>query len=320
MRVFVSHSSADKDFCDALVHAVRGAGADVWYDEHSGTGQLLDEINKQLRERPVFLVVLSKAAFGSKWVLRECLWAFNLSDRDPSRIYLPIVAAPLDRADFDAALYLEDFKRVEGPGDKPYPRDEAIARTLRLLALTPAGQAPAPTAPQPAERAEDLIARGRALNAQDQYAQALPLFERATQLAPASFDAWANLGYTDNMLQRWLEGLAAHDCALALDPNSVVAWDNKGAALNGLGRSAEALVACERALALDPNYALAWIGKGAALNDLKRYAEALAAYDRALALDPNFAIAWTNKAIALRALGREAEAREAERRAKAVGG
>ena len=92
-------------------------------------------------------------------------------------------------------LFLHDFKRVEAPGFAPYPVAEAAHRLLRALALTPAGEAPAPVAPQPTEDVDDLLTRGKALMAQKQYAEALPLFERATQLAPGSFDAWANLGY-----------------------------------------------------------------------------------------------------------------------------
>jgi predicted esterase len=34
MRIFVSHSHKDHEFCRALVNALREAGADVWYDEH----------------------------------------------------------------------------------------------------------------------------------------------------------------------------------------------------------------------------------------------------------------------------------------------
>jgi uncharacterized protein YfaA (DUF2138 family) len=48
LRIFLSHSSSDRDFADVLARALRGAGADVWYDEtHLGTGQLLDEISAQ---------------------------------------------------------------------------------------------------------------------------------------------------------------------------------------------------------------------------------------------------------------------------------
>ena len=111
---------------------------------------------------------------------------------------LPVTAGPIERDDFgprNGWLFLHDFKRVEAPGFAPYPVAEAAHRLLRALALTPAGEAPAPVAPQPTESVDDLLTRGKALMAQKQYAEALPLFERATQLAPGSFDAWANLGY-----------------------------------------------------------------------------------------------------------------------------
>jgi len=32
LPIFVSHSHEDGAFCQALVTALRGAGADVWYD------------------------------------------------------------------------------------------------------------------------------------------------------------------------------------------------------------------------------------------------------------------------------------------------
>ncbi len=94
------------------------------------------------RHAPVFLLVLSKAAFASDWVRQECKWAFNLYRREQNRIMLPIVAQQIDQSDWNAMLWLEDFRRVEGPGEKPYPQHEAIGHTLRLLALTPAGEAP----------------------------------------------------------------------------------------------------------------------------------------------------------------------------------
>jgi hypothetical protein len=55
---------------------------------------------------------------------------------------LPIVAKPLDPADWNAMLWLEDFRRIEAPGEKPYPQHEAIEHTLRLLALTPSAKRP----------------------------------------------------------------------------------------------------------------------------------------------------------------------------------
>ena len=140
------------------------AGADVWFDEHNlGATQLLDEIQRQLAARPVFVVLLSKSAFASDWVKRECKWAFNIQLRDPSHIILPVVISPIDPNAFNQLLFLEEYKRIEGPNNTPYPEAEMLERTLRLLALTPAGQAPTPTTPQPAESVDDLMTQGRAL-------------------------------------------------------------------------------------------------------------------------------------------------------------
>jgi tetratricopeptide (TPR) repeat protein len=200
MKVFVSHAHEDDAFCRTVVSGLRGAGADVWYDEHNlGSGQLMAVIQRELGRRPVVVVILSKAAFASLWVRREVTWAFELMDRDPSRLLLPVTGGAIERTDFDPEqgwLFLHDFKRVEAPGMQPFPPQEAVRRLLHALALTPAGEAPSPAAtagPQPSESADDLVARGKALSAQQKFADALPLFERATQLAPRSFDAWFNL-------------------------------------------------------------------------------------------------------------------------------
>ena len=87
---------------DQFVGALRGAGADVWYDEHNlGAGVLRREINAQLAARPVVIVILSKAALTSQWVQDECEWAYNLYRRKPKRLILPVVAAAYGPDDFD---------------------------------------------------------------------------------------------------------------------------------------------------------------------------------------------------------------------------
>jgi tetratricopeptide (TPR) repeat protein len=308
LRVFVSHSSQDKPFADALVHALRQAGADVWYDEHNlGAGQLLDEIQRELRARPIFVVVLSKAAFNSDWVCRECKWAYSLFTQEPSRIILPVVATAIQRNDFDKMLFLEDFKRVEGPANRPYPLAEAVDRTLRLLGLT------VESANDHLARAEALVAGHHADLAVPYFERALKLFERATISTPNSYSAWFKLGYVHGMLGDFPAALVAFDHALALDPTAIEAWRNKGAILASLNRYKDALAAYDQALALNPKYAIALYGKGQALTNLKRYEDALAVYDQALALDPNSTVAWRNKAYVLSALGRESEAWNARR-------
>src|SRR5262249_4955603 len=141
LRIFVSHSHQDRDFCHAIVQALRDAGANVWYDEHNlGWGELHDEIQRELGRRKIFVVVLSKAAFISKWVKRETTWAYKLYDRDPTRSIVPVTAGQIDPGDFDPEtgwLFLDDFKRVEAPGYQPLPTQEAARRLVRGFGLTP---------------------------------------------------------------------------------------------------------------------------------------------------------------------------------------
>src|SRR5258708_25223257 len=241
MRIFVSHSSQDNAFCDALVHGLGGAGTNGWDEQQNlGVGQLLDVITKELRDRKVFIVILSKAAFASQWVRQECKWVFNLSVREPERLILPVVAQPVERADFDEMLYIEDFRRIEGPANQPYSEAEAIAQTLALLSLTPASTA-ATSVPPEGTSTKELIARGKALIAQERYADAVPLFERATEQSSRSYNAWFGLGYALGNIERIEEALAAFNKAIALRPDASVCWYNKGLALNMLERYTEAL-------------------------------------------------------------------------------
>lgn len=136
-RIFLSHSSRDNQFCFPLVSGLEKAGADVWIDQKElHTGPLLSVITNELVARPIFVVVLSRAAFASSWVTQECQWAFNCYKRKPTeRVILPITAETFDPNDFDAWLFMEEFKRIEGPGGAPLPISEAVTQTLHALDL-----------------------------------------------------------------------------------------------------------------------------------------------------------------------------------------
>jgi tetratricopeptide (TPR) repeat protein len=310
IQIFVSHSHNDDAYCRELVDTLRSAGADVWYDEHNlGSGQLGPTIEQELRARPVFVLILSSAALASNWVEDECRWAYTLYRKDRSRTILPILATDVNE---DAIwLFLQDFKRIEAPGVRPFVRSEAIQRTLHALGLS------GPAAPEQGETPEELVIRGKALSSQTKHAEAFPLFQRASQLAPSSFDAWFNLGFTLSSLGRYQEALAATEEAIAIDPSDTFAWANKAGILINLGRYQEALVAAEKVIAIDPTDTLAWANKAGALGGLGRFQEALTAVEKAIAIDPNDALAWANKAGILINLGRYQEALVAAEKAVA---
>jgi tetratricopeptide (TPR) repeat protein len=315
LPIFISHNYKDNAFCEKLVTALRGAGADVWYDEHNmESGLLMETIMKELGRRKIFIVILSKDAFGSKWVRREAIWAYQLAEDDLTRTILPITAGPIDPTDFspeEGWFFLKGFKRVEAPGYLPLAADEAIHRVMHALALTPAGEAPAPVEAQPGESASDLIIRGIALCGQKKYDDALKLFERAVQLDPNSANAWFNVGYSHDAVGDFPQALVAWDRAINLDRDNAAAWTNKGSTLLKLQRYQEALDAFMTAIRIKDTYVFAWNGKGIALKELGRAEEAIDAYDKALELDPRFAYAWNGKGSALWSLQRLGEALKA---------
>ena len=217
LRMFLSHSSKDKAAADQFARAFRQAGADVWYDEESlGAGHLRRTIMKELGARPIFVVLLSHAALESIWVLDECEWAYDLQRDEPSRVMLPVVLEQLEKADLNAALYLRSLKRVEAGDLRPLPITEAAAQALRLLGMTPAGQAPAPPAPQPSESVADLVLRAKGLLAQKQYnAAAIPLFRARRNWSQTTGMPGLNLGYSQGEAGHWQEELAAYERALS---------------------------------------------------------------------------------------------------------
>jgi tetratricopeptide (TPR) repeat protein len=325
-RIFVSAALADRAFSALLARALGDAGADVWLSgDASG-----EDGERELRSRPVFLAVLSPAAFASGEVRDACALAYMLSESEPGRIFLPVMA----------------------PGFGPYHASESIARTLRKLRLTRPVRVSSPVTRSHPETAA-LVSQAQSLATRlfspDALAQARQLFEHATQLDPNDVSAWSGLGDMCALLQRDTEALAAferalrltpsnaellcdigamrsrlgdpaaalaaYERALALDPDSPRAMEQRGRMLIALRRPDEALATYDAALAQHPDEAPLWHAHGNALQALERHADAIASFDRALSLWPHFAWVWRDKAASLRALGRHGEAYDAERHA-----
>jgi len=328
-RIFVSATQADLAFGALLAHALSDAGADVWLSG-GASGDDGDDVERELRSRPVFLAILSPAAFAASEVRDACALAYALCEEEPGRVFMPVMA----------------------PGYGPYRASEAIARTLRKLGLTRPVRVPSPV-PQSLPETTALLSQAQSLATKlfspDALSQARQLFEHATQLDPEDVSAWSGLGDMCALLQRDAEALAAFEHALTLSPENAELWCDVGAMRSRLGDHAVALAAYERALALDPDSpraleqrgrmlvalqrpiealasyeaALArhpdeahlWHAHGNALQALARHADAIASFDRALALWPHFTWVWRDKAVSLRTLGRHGEARDAERHA-----
>jgi TIR domain-containing protein len=149
-RVFVSHAHEDNEFCHELVGALRAAGADVWYDEHDmGSGRIREIIERELMARSVFVLILSDDALNSRWVRDEADWFYDLQRAEPERRIVLVTAKPLTPSLL--WLFIRGFKRIETAGRQPYPRREAIQRTLHAVDVSPVptSQVTPPSAPTP---------------------------------------------------------------------------------------------------------------------------------------------------------------------------
>src|SRR5205085_1073194 len=119
-----------------------------------------------------------------------------------------------------------------------------------------------------------------------QYAEAVPIFQRALSADPTQDWVYPELGFDLIMLGQYEEALKVLDNGLARQPQDIASLLSlRGEALRYLNRYEEALPNIEQALTLRPDnpFLLGW--QGELLSLLGRNQEALAPLERAYELD-----------------------------------
>jgi tetratricopeptide (TPR) repeat protein len=266
-RIFVSHAHEDHAWCRAFVEALRLGGANVWYDEHNlGYGALDEEVERELRDHPIFILILSPASVRKPWVRREMDSAIRLRDENPERVILPVIAEKTE-----IPLRWWTYERVCSPGDMAISVAQAAATVIDVLKIVPIRSVTDTSATYnsvPGKRmvtAEEAAERGNGLYSQKRYQKALAAYEQALSLAPKNAEIWTQKGNVLYDLHHPEEALSAYEQALSLDSLSAGIWNNKGNALAALQRNEEALTAYEQGLTLDPQAADIWNNKGTVL-------------------------------------------------------
>lgn len=91
-RIFISHSSKDAGWCSEFAEALKGAGADVWYDQQGlyVGDQWIAVLEKEIQSREVFLFVLTLDSWASEWVQKEFRLALGLHKRILGVIHKPV--------------------------------------------------------------------------------------------------------------------------------------------------------------------------------------------------------------------------------------
>lgn len=134
--------------------------------------------------------------------------------------------------------------------------------------------------------AEALYSQGVALLSRDDYARALPYFEKAAETDPSYAEAWYQAGFCYGILGRPADALKASKQAAKLRPDWAETYVNIGASSFALGQFKEAAEAYRQAIKLDDGKADTQYALGLSLEKLNRTDEETLAYKRALALNP----------------------------------
>ena len=194
-QVFVSYSRRDRDQVEILVKRLKDVGLEVWWDDRLQAGQMFNErIARELAAAECVLVVWSRSAKRSSWVVAEALEGFNRQRL--AQIRLEEVEPPFP---FTAVHY------TDWPGEDAAAAADALGRALRSVMA--GDQGPALASPPGLERT-----LGRTLGRTPERRRVEALAQELTGVSPKSFFAANGLLAAGAALLFWsgsLEGDAA---------------------------------------------------------------------------------------------------------------
>lgn len=133
-KVFISHASADRDLADYLTRDLEAQGFSVWSDRSIKVGEnIIEAIEKGLRESEYFVLIMSPAALNSEWVSFEAGVALSRDPASPRRKLLPVLVRGVDRNSLPAALKGINAIEMEGAGITQASRRVAdlVARAVK---------------------------------------------------------------------------------------------------------------------------------------------------------------------------------------------
>jgi tetratricopeptide (TPR) repeat protein len=155
--------------------------------------------------------------------------------------------------------------------------------------------------------AQSLYSQGLAQLSFDEYARAVPYFEKAAEIDPNYAEAWYQVGFCYGMLGRHTEALKASKQAAKLRPEWSATFINIGASSFALKDYKSAADAYRQAIKLDDSNADAQYALGLSLGKLNRTDEEILAYKRAVALKPDHFNAFEQLGLAYFKLKRYAD-------------
>ena len=146
---------------------------------------------------------------------------------------------------------------------------------------------------------EDYLTYGLTLGYSN---DAIPYFEEAIRLDPASVKAYGNRGTVQYFFREYEQAAQSFSQVIQLAPNNAAGHINRSIVNCTLKQFARSIEDCNRAIALDPKAADAYISRGVSYGVLGDLNRSIHDYEQAIDLGPN-ADAYYNRGVTLSALG-----------------
>ena len=105
------------------------------------------------------------------------------------------------------------------------------------------------------------------------------------------------------------KAISYFDKAIEIEPLNYFAWANKGLILKKLDRREEAILCYDRAIQIQPNYPNSWFNKGVLLGCLGQLDEAVKCFDKVLDIAPNHKLALRDRQMLIDIINRKVTSR-----------
>jgi tetratricopeptide (TPR) repeat protein len=125
-----------------------------------------------------------------------------------------------------------------------------------------------------------LFQQGEGLAEKEEFDAAIVCYEKALEVKPDYYWAWAGRGNALEKLNRYEEAIVCYDKAVEIQPDSYWIWNERGDILEKLNRYEDAIASYDKALEIKPDSYWAWYKRAGILNQLGRSEEAVLHYDK----------------------------------------